>query len=98
MAFKTVFLFHIFFLFPATAHCILNDVSNPKAITVRSGEWDTKTENELLPSENIKVSKIIIHEDFRKANLHNDISLLVMVSFDIYYGKSNEFSNETLNH
>lgn len=63
----------------ASAHCVYNEVSEPQRLTVRAGEWDTQTENELLPTENMKVAKVIIHEEFRKANLYNDMALLVLV-------------------
>lgn len=53
---------------------------NPKSILVRAGEWDTQSKSEICPDENRKVKQVIMHEDFSRANLQNDIALLILES------------------
>lgn len=56
------------------AHC----VSRRKAheLIVRAGEWDTQTINEILPHIDQKVKDIIVHEQYNKGTLYNDVALL----------------------
>ncbi|KAF8776918.1 Phenoloxidase-activating factor 2 like protein [Argiope bruennichi] len=49
---------------------------NEYPLKVRLGEWDTQTTTEFLAHEDYKVSKIIVHPDFRNTSLWNDIALL----------------------
>ncbi|GJQ81592.1 CLIPA10 [Trypoxylus dichotomus] len=57
------------------AHCV-----NDKTITyvVRAGEWDTQTKNEILKHQDRKVASVIIHPQFYRGALHNDIALLIL--------------------
>ncbi|ODN04870.1 Serine proteinase stubble, partial [Orchesella cincta] len=48
------------------------------ALRVRLGEWDTQTNDEPFPSQDRGVSKVIIHEQFLKKTLFNDIALLIL--------------------
>lgn len=58
------------------AHCVNEkDAAN---LIARSGEWDTQTTNELLIHSDHLVKQIIIHNDFGKKNLFNDVALLVL--------------------
>lgn len=45
---------------------------------VRVGEWDTQTKNEPHPSQDIKVRKVIVHEQFEKRAVLNDVALLIL--------------------
>ncbi|CAH2228089.1 jg25548, partial [Pararge aegeria aegeria] len=46
----------------------------------RAGEWDTQTENEIYSHQERNVKKIIIHEEFFRVHVHNDIALLILDS------------------
>ncbi|CAG4958630.1 unnamed protein product [Colias eurytheme] len=46
----------------------------------RAGEWDTQTKKEIYPNQEKKVDRVVIHEEFNKRNLHNDIALLFLAS------------------
>lgn len=47
---------------------------------IRAGEWDTQTKNELYPSQDRKVSQVIVHEQFNPGTLANDPALLILES------------------
>ncbi|XP_062552011.1 phenoloxidase-activating factor 2-like [Armigeres subalbatus] len=57
-------------------HCVLN--KSPNQLKVRAGEWDTQTKNELFAHQDRQVIEIVIHPDYFKAGLYNDIALLVL--------------------
>lgn len=58
------------------AHCVhKKDVGS---ITVRAGEWDTRTENEVLPYQEQKVQSIILQPHYNSAMMFNDVALLVL--------------------
>ncbi|XP_022920613.2 phenoloxidase-activating factor 2-like [Onthophagus taurus] len=56
------------------AHCIENDLH----YIIRAGEWDTKTNLEIYPHENVAVKEKIIHEHFYYGGLHNDVAILIL--------------------
>lgn len=58
------------------AHCI--NTINVNQIKIRAGEWDTQTTNEIWPTQDRYVKKVIIHEKFYVAALQNDIALLIL--------------------
>jgi len=58
------------------AHCVQNKA--PNTLKVRAGEWDTQTKNELFPHSDHDVLDVVIHEQFYKGGLHNDIALLFL--------------------
>lgn len=45
---------------------------------MRAGEWDTQTKNELFPHTDHDVQDLIVHKDFYKGGLFNDIALLFL--------------------
>lgn len=49
-------------------------------LIVRAGEWDVSSENENLKHEDRKVQKVIKHERFERANLQNDVALMILES------------------
>lgn len=56
------------------AHC-----ANRKLVLIaRAGEWDTQTDDEVVPHQDRKVANVILHEGFHKGGLFNDIALLVL--------------------
>lgn len=58
------------------AHSIHNRKSAD--LSVRLGEWDTQTKNELFPHVDRRVIQIVVHENFNSGNLRNDIGLLIL--------------------
>lgn len=63
------------------AHCVSKKNTT---LNVRAGEYDIQTEDEIFPHQDRKVSELIIHEQYYKAGLHNDIALLFLEEpFDI---------------
>lgn len=45
---------------------------------IRAGEWDTRHSLELYPHSDHAVKDVVLHEEFYKAGLHNDIALLFL--------------------
>ncbi|XP_050093422.1 phenoloxidase-activating factor 2-like isoform X2 [Anopheles aquasalis] len=60
------------------AHC-LNKL-RASELKVRAGDWDTKTKNEMYPYQDRPVVEIVIHPDYYKGGLHNDVALLFLDS------------------
>lgn len=58
------------------AHCVQN--KSPGELKVRGGEWDTQTENEIYPHQDRTVSDIVVHPEYYKGGLYNDIALLFL--------------------
>ncbi|CAH1717475.1 unnamed protein product [Chironomus riparius] len=58
------------------AHC-LNE-SNLNDLLIRAGEYDTQTTDELFPHVDYKVKNVVIHENFNRPVLLNDIALLFL--------------------
>lgn len=58
------------------AHSVHN--RRAEELSVRLGEWDTQTKNELFPHVDHRVARIITHENFNSGNLRNDIGLLIL--------------------
>lgn len=61
-----------------TAHNIEKEDS--RKLIVRAGEWDTQTTKEMCKHEERKVQRVIRHEQFVRANLQNDVALLILES------------------
>ncbi|XP_037927490.1 phenoloxidase-activating factor 2-like [Teleopsis dalmanni] len=57
------------------AHCVYTKKSD--TLVVRAGEWDTQHTTEILPYQDRYVTEIIVHEQFNKGSLYNDIALLI---------------------
>lgn len=62
--------------FIQAAHCVSG--KSPVALKVRAGEWDTQTKNELFPHTDHDVQDVIVHPEYYKGGLHNDIALLFL--------------------
>lgn len=58
------------------AHCVYGKQS--QAMKIRAGEWDTQTHDELFAHQDRIVDEIIIHENYYKGGLFNDIALLIL--------------------
>jgi len=58
------------------AHCVQG--KSPAALKVRAGEWDTQTKNELFPHTDHDVQDLLIHPNYYKGGLFNDIALLFL--------------------
>uniref|UniRef100_A0AAG5DIW8 Peptidase S1 domain-containing protein n=2 Tax=Anopheles atroparvus TaxID=41427 RepID=A0AAG5DIW8_ANOAO len=60
------------------AHCVQN--KQPVQLKVRVGEWDTQTKNEIYPHQDRSVVEVVVHPEFYKGGLHNDVALLFLDS------------------
>ncbi|XP_037047744.1 phenoloxidase-activating factor 2-like [Bradysia coprophila] len=58
------------------AHCVSK--VNPKFLHVRAGEWDMRNTDELLPHQDRKIQSVVVHRDFFKPTLLNDIAMLIL--------------------
>lgn len=58
------------------AHCV--HLKNDASLTVRAGEWDTKTLNEILPHQDRPVKKIIVNPNYYAALQINNVALLIL--------------------
>jgi len=47
-----------------------------KTLVVRAGEWDLKTEKEILDHQDRRVSKIVTHPDYSANGIYNDVALI----------------------
>lgn len=56
------------------AHCV--DGKSPSVLKIRAGEWDTQTKNEIWPHQDREVTAIVMHPEYYKGALFNDIALL----------------------
>ncbi|XP_037030981.1 phenoloxidase-activating factor 2-like [Bradysia coprophila] len=59
------------------AHCVSG--KEPGTLKIRAGEWDTQTKDEIFPHQDRQVSEYIIHEQYYKGGLFNDVALLFLV-------------------
>lgn len=58
------------------AHCVLN--IKPKFLYIRAGEWDMANTNEILPHQDRDIQSVVIHREFYKPTLLNDIAVLIL--------------------
>lgn len=58
------------------AHCV--DRKDPKALTIRAGEWDTQTTEELFPHQERRVRDIQISSEYYGPSLFNDIAMIFL--------------------
>ncbi|XP_050093383.1 uncharacterized protein LOC126576226 isoform X10 [Anopheles aquasalis] len=58
------------------AHCVQD--KSPQDITLRLGEWDTQTKNEIFDYQDRKAVEIVTHPEFYKGGLFNDVALVFL--------------------
>ncbi|XP_031632936.1 phenoloxidase-activating factor 2-like [Contarinia nasturtii] len=58
------------------AHCV--DKKEPHILKVRAGEWDTQTKDEIFPHQDRSVRDYVIHPEYHRGALHNDVALLFL--------------------
>ncbi|RZF34153.1 hypothetical protein LSTR_LSTR003563 [Laodelphax striatellus] len=58
------------------AHCVIDQP--PDTMFARAGEWDTQTKNELYPHQQHAVRTIVVHEEYYRGGLYNDVALLYL--------------------
>lgn len=58
------------------AHCISG--KEPGAFTIRAGEWDAQTTEEIFPHQDRNVFHYIVHEQYSKGRMLNDVALLFL--------------------
>lgn len=49
-------------------------------LKVRAGEWDTQTKDEIFPHQDRQVRDYIIHPEYHRGSLYNDIALLFLTN------------------
>lgn len=45
---------------------------------LRAGEWDSKSDTETIPHQQVVAEKIVVHKDFNSGGLFNDIALVFL--------------------
>lgn len=63
-----------------SGHCVNDTDTLQDILSVRCGEWDTQTEDEKYPFQELKVNRIEKHPDLDVDNHHNNFALLFMSS------------------
>lgn len=58
------------------AHCVL--MIKPKFLHVRAGEWDMANNDETLPHQDREIQSVVVHREFYKPTLLNDIAILIL--------------------
>lgn len=58
------------------AHCVVT--INPKFIYIRAGEWNMANSDETLPHQDREIQSVVIHREFLKTILLNDIAVLIL--------------------
>nr|AQS60673.1 prophenoloxidase activating factor 2 [Sogatella furcifera] len=58
------------------AHCVIDQPAD--TIHARAGEWDTQTKNELYPHQQQVVRTVVVHEQYYRGGLFNDVALLYL--------------------
>jgi len=58
-------------------HCVV-DVTEPEQLIIRIGEWDTQTDTEPIPYQEIPAKRFILHPDYNVKNLANDVALIFL--------------------
>lgn len=58
------------------AHCVAG--KDATSFKVRAGEWDTQTKNEIFIHQDQDVESMVVHSQYSRANLKNDIALLFL--------------------
>jgi len=61
-----------------SGHCVNNTDSFSDNLSVRCGEWDTTTTDELLPFQERRVNRIMKHPDLDVDNHHKNFALLFL--------------------
>lgn len=58
------------------AHCVDSLIASQ--LKIRAGEWDTRNQDEKWPHQDRDVYEIVIHKDYHRPALRNDIALLFL--------------------
>jgi len=59
-------------------HCVNDTQSLAGKVIVRCGEWDTQSEDESEPYQEVEVERIQIHPEFNVDNHHNNFAVLFL--------------------
>lgn len=49
-----------------------------ETLKIRAGEWDTQSEREAFPHQDLGVGAVVVHEQFYSASFENDYAILVL--------------------
>lgn len=58
------------------AHCV--STKDPSILKIRAGEWDTQTKDEIFPHQDRQVREFVVHPEYYKGGLYNDVALLFL--------------------
>lgn len=58
------------------AHCLHEKA--PSVLKIRAGEWDTQTKDEIFQHQDRQVRDYVIHPDYYRGGLFNDVALLFL--------------------
>jgi len=58
------------------AHCVAS--YSASSLTARVGEWDATTTTERYPSTDLAVRQVVLHPDFYKPGVFNDVAVLLL--------------------
>lgn len=58
------------------AHCVHS--KDPIQLKIRAGEWDTQTQDEIFPHQDRPVAEVVIHEQYYRGGLFNDVALVYL--------------------
>lgn len=59
------------------AHCVFGEEMDE--LTIRAGEWDTKSQEEPMPHQESPVQEVLVHPNFHLGSLRNDVALLFLM-------------------
>lgn len=51
---------------------------SPQVLKIRAGEWDLELDDEVIPHQERQISDFVVHPDYHRGALHNDIALLFL--------------------
>ncbi|EAT46213.1 AAEL002585-PA [Aedes aegypti] len=58
------------------AHCVMN--RSAETLIIRAGEWDIATRNEVIPYQEQRVERIVLHPNFNRELLFFNLALLIL--------------------
>lgn len=58
------------------AHIIVG--TNASDLSVRGGEWNARSNDEMLPHVDISVTQFVLHDQFTRSNLQNDVAMMFL--------------------
>ncbi|XP_014361144.2 phenoloxidase-activating factor 2 isoform X1 [Papilio machaon] len=65
---------------PSVVMTVAHNVAGmqPEELKIRAGDWDTNTQDEEYEHQEVNVAKIVVHQNYFRPSLYNDIALLFL--------------------